>query len=741
MYLTSEDRAIGSVEGPAESSLLDVFDVIADRKWLVAAITVLGLLAALVYIALVPRVYEATALIQVSDGKPGGSSSSGSYMEAARLFEDHSPATAEVSMLRSGVVLGDVVDRLGLDVSAQPKYLPVIGEWLSQHPSVQSRLSAFGLGRYLHGRASIKVSKFVVPRDSEGRTFTVVLTTDGGYELRNPEGQSLLTGTIGHLADFRTASGGGELLIATAAGSPGAEFELERLPRASVIERLQRKLKVEEQGKDSGVVSIRLAGSDPEAVALTVNEVAHAYLRQNAARRTAEAQKALGFVESMLPGLRTKIEQAESRLTRFRNQYGAFDITAEGKLALDQSVQLQAKLLDLQTKRKDLGVNLFDNHPMMRALDAQIGRVTAELGSINGHIRRLPAMEQDVVGLARDLKVNSDLYLNLLNSAQQIRLARDGQIGNVRLVDAAWAPHEPVGAKPAALVVAGMSGGLVLGVLLALLRHGVRKGVEDPDWIDSRTDMTVVTTVPYSRAQKRLAKSRRRTKLTPAPVLAIREPDDPAVESLRSMRTALERKMPESGANIVVITGPTHGIGKSFAITNLATVLGATGRKVLLIDGDMRKGRLNETFQVAASPGLSELLAGKATLSDTMHREVAPNVDLITAGARTRTPSDLLSTRSTHTALTELAAAYRYVLIDTPPVLAASDAASIAQWAGAVFMVARAEVTSLRELHEAEKRLSQRGVVVDGVIYAGVDSSKRRNDIYSYGGYEYLIHH
>jgi tyrosine-protein kinase Etk/Wzc len=74
-------------------------------------------------------------------------------------------------------------------------------------------------------------------------------------------------------------------------------------------------------------------------------------------------------------------------------------------------------------------------------------------------------------------------------------------------------------------------------------------------------------------------------------------------------------------------------------------------------------------------------------------------------------------------------------------VLAASDAAILAQWAGAVFLIARADVTSLRELDESEKRLSQRGIAVDGVIYTGVDVSKRRNEIYSYGGYEYRITH
>jgi tyrosine-protein kinase Etk/Wzc len=739
MYMPAEAHRVDSQQPLTESSLLDVIDVLRDRKWLIATMTCVGLAAALVYIALAPATYEAATLIQVDESKAAGPTAASAYIDAATLFENHSPAVAEISVLRSGVILGEVIDRLGLDLSVRPKNLPVIGQWLARHSSTTWLPAMPGLRGYVRGSESIQVSRFVVPPDAEGKAFSVVLG-EGDYSLRDRDGAALLTGTIGQLGRFKTASGPGEILVAAASGAPGGEFKVERLPRASVIEKLQRDLKIEEQGRQSGMLRMRLAGNNPELVARTLNEIARSYVTHNIGRRTGEAEKALGFVENMLPDLRTQIAQAEGKLTRLRNQYGAFDITAEGRLALEQSVQMQNKLVDLQTKRKDLASNLFDDHPSIRGLDAQISSVRAELGTVNKHIKLLPSVEQDVIGLSRDLKVKSDLYVNLLNSAQQIRLAKDGRVGNVRVVDPAWASSEPVGATPPALLAAGTTGGLVLGVLLALLRNGVRRGVQDPDWIDSRTDMSVVTTVPFSKAQKRLAKPRRRKQVT-APLLAIRAPDDPAVESLRSMRTALQRKMPGARSNVVVITGPTHAVGKSFTSTNLAAVLGASGRRVLLIDADMRKGHLNETFQVAAVPGLSDVLVGKDGIGDAMHRQVVPNVDLITAGTRTSTPSDLLTGRSAEMLLSEVSRAYDYVLVDTPPVLAASDAATIAQWAGAVFLVARAEVTSLRELHEAEKRLWQRGIEVDGVVYGGIDASKRRNDIYSYGGYEYLIGH
>jgi tyrosine-protein kinase Etk/Wzc len=361
--------------------------------------------------------------------------------------------------------------------------------------------------------------------------------------------------------------------------------------------------------------------------------------------------------------------------------------------------------------------------------------VSAALGGVRQHVRVLPALEQDMLGLTRELKVNSELYASLLNSAQQIRLAKEGQVANVRVVDQAWASPEPAGPRPAALLAAGASGGAVLGILLALLRRGLRRGVQGPELIEDRTDLNVVVTIPHSRTQRVLANARR--KAGHAHVLAVRAPQDPAVESLRAVRAALQGKIPDGRSNVVLITGPTNGIGKSFTSTNLAAVLGAVGRRVLLIDADMRRGRLADCFCVAQSPGLSDILTGRKTVKEAMHRNVVPNVDLIASGSTSLAPADLLTGPAVEQLLRASAAEYDFVIVDTPPVLAASDAVILAEWAGAVFMIAREDVTSLRELHEAERRLTQRGTRVDGVIYTGVDTSKRRNGIYSYGAYEY----
>jgi tyrosine-protein kinase Etk/Wzc len=131
MHFSEQAARPAQAERQSESSLLDVVDVLGDSKWTIAAITCAGLAAALLYIAAVPPTYEASALIQVEEGKSAGTGLASAYTEAASLFENRSPAVAEISILRSGSVLSDVVSRLGLDISARPKYLPLVGNWLA----------------------------------------------------------------------------------------------------------------------------------------------------------------------------------------------------------------------------------------------------------------------------------------------------------------------------------------------------------------------------------------------------------------------------------------------------------------------------------------------------------------------------------------------------------------------------------------------------------------------------------
>lgn len=720
-----------------EINLLELLDVALDSRWLIVAVTVLALVVGGAYAFLSTPVYEANTLIQVEESKGGGAATS-ALGEAAGLFEIRSPATAEIEILRSRLVVGQAVKNLQLDLSVQPKYIPVIGNWLAQRATAPSTPGFLGMGGYVSGNESLKVGVFDVPRELEEKRFSVVITSTG-YDLLSPNGEILAKGSFGAAAEFVVDGHKGQILITDAVAKPGAQFYLTRFSRLVAIEQLQHSLAIDEQGRQSGVIRTSLSGTEPTKIARILNEIGTLYVRQNVERKSAEAEKTLSFLGTLLPELRTQVDEAATKFNQFRNRNSTFDLSTEAKLVLEQSVRLQTSLLELQQKRKDLEARFTAQHPSIQTIDAQIKSVNNELGALNGRVKVFPNVEQDLLRLTRDLKVNTELYASLLNSSQQLRLVKEGKVGNVRLVDVAAVPEIPI--KPQRLTVLALAGvlGLLAGLALAFLRNSLRPGIKDPADIEHRAGLHVFSTIPFSPMQ--VVQARNAKAKTPGThVLAVVAPQDPAVESLRSLRTALQFAMLDAPSNLVLITGSTPGIGKSFVSVNFAAVLGAANKKVLLIDADLRKGHLNQFFGLGRDKGLSEVISGSVKLEDALHRQVAPNVDFLTTGTIPPNPAELLMTGATQKLLQHVATQYDLIIIDTAPVLAASDTAILAPMVGAVFLVARAEVTSLGELQESVKRLSQSGAQAKGVIFNGLNITRRRYGYgmgYKYGGYRY----
>jgi tyrosine-protein kinase Etk/Wzc len=711
-----------------ETGLLKLLDVVLDNLWLIAVVTAAAIALGAAYMFVSTPIYEANNLIQVEESKPGNVA--GGLGDVSGLFEIHSPASAEIEILRSRLVVGQAVQNLQLDLNVTPKYVPMVGRWLARHATQVSDPGFLGMGGYISGNEALKVVSFDVPAALEGARFSVVLSTQG-YELLSPDGDVLGKGAVGQPLDYAVDGEQGRLLVASAAGKPGATFYLARSALLDETEELQRSLNIKEQGRQSGVIRASLQGSDPLRLARVLNEIGALYVRQNVERKSAEAEKSLDFLASFLPQLREQLEISETKFNQFRNQSGTFDLGTEAKAVLDQAVALQAGLLLLQQKRQELEARFTAQHPSVQAIDAQINSINANISALGGRVKSFPNVEQELLRLTRDVKVNSELYASLLISAQQLRLVKEGKVGNVRIVDVAAVPKKrvkPQGSMPLAAVL-----GLLAGLALAYMRSSLRSGIKDPADIEKRLGLNVFATVPHSDAQVARAKD---TKGRDTRVLAVSAPQDLAVESLRSLRTALQFAMLDSANNVVLITGPKPEVGKTFTSVNFTAVLGAVGKKVVLLDADLRKGHIHEYFGLERGHGLSEVVSGSVKLEDALHRQVAPNVDFLATGTLPPNPAELLATPAMQALLQQLASQYDLVIIDTPPVLAASDAAILAPLAGAVFLVARAEVTSLEELQESAKRLAQSGAQTRGVIFNDINLSKRR---YGYGlGYKYI---
>jgi tyrosine-protein kinase Etk/Wzc len=528
------------------------------------------------------------------------------------------------------------------------------------------------------------------------------------------------------------------LLVSALEAKPGAEFDLVRQSDLASVEALQANLKLTEKGRQSGVIEATMQSGDPKQLTTILNEIGRQYVHQNVERKAAEAEKMLAFLDVQMPQFKKQLDQSEAAYSRYRNEKGTISLDEEAKAVLQQQVDLQSKLMDAKLKRMDLVSRFTAAHPAVKTLDEQIASWNREIDRLNARVRTMPTVQENAVRLQRDVMVNNDAYQNLRNNAIQLQLMREGKVGNVRLIDDAAYPEAPVRPKKGAVVGIAAALGLLCGLGFAFTRNAFFRGIRSPQEVEAYTGLNVYSTIPLSPAQDSFAReaAARRPGLH---LLAHQAPSDAAVESLRSLRTALQFAMLDAQNNRVLVTGATPGVGKSFVSSNFAVILANAGKRVLLIDADMRKGHLNHFFGVPRERGLSDLIAGSITIAEAVRREPVPNLDLLTTGVLPPNPAELMMSGAFAQVLEQLSRDYDVVILDTPPVLVAADTVGIAPQAATVLLVARAGVTQLGELQESAKRLSHAGRTVSGVLFNAIDLSQRHYGSYGYkyGGYRY----
>jgi tyrosine-protein kinase Etk/Wzc len=723
------------LEGAEDVKLLEYWDIIVDNRWLIVVTTLIALAIGVGYAFLSQPIYESNLLIQVEES-PG--SAKNLFGDVAGFFDIKTPAAAEMEIIRSRMVIGKAVDQAKLYIDARPHYVPIIGNWLARHAHSLSNPGLLGFGGYVSGTESIAVSSFEVPFPLEESRFVLTAAGGGRFTLSHPQLTHEVAGSVGTTLVANTEAGPISLLVKELNAKPGAEFYLNRSSRLKTIEQLQDSLKLVEKGRQSGVIEASLLSKNPRQLSLILNQIGHEYVHQNIERKAAEAEKMLAFVDVQLPQFKKQLDQAEQAYSQYRNQKGTIALDEEAKAVLGQEVDLQSKLVDAQQKRLELVSRFTNQHPAVKTLDEQIVAWHRQIDELHARVRTMPTVQQDAIRLARDVSVSNDAYQSLRNNALQLQLMREGKVGNVRLIDEAAVPEEPVQPKRQLAMTAALVAGLMSGLLIAFARNAFFRAIRSPQEIEAQLGVSVYSTIPLSQSQTALAQ-KAAERQPGIHLLAAVVPDDPAVESLRSLRTALQFAMLETENNRVLITGATPGVGKSFVSANFAIILASAGKRVLLVDADLRKGHLNHYFGISRERGLSELVAGTVTVTQAIHKDVFPNLDLVTTGVLPPNPAELMMSAGLGHVLNQLSGLYDIVIMDTAPVLVAADAIGASGHAGTVLLVARAGQSQIGELHEAARRLAHAGRSVGGVLFNAMDFTRRHYGSYSYkyGGYKY----
>ncbi|KVN45946.1 polysaccharide biosynthesis tyrosine autokinase [Burkholderia ubonensis] len=700
-----------------------LIQVIFDDFWTLLGIAVTVVALAGLYCFIAKPVYQADVHVRV-EGNDNTSQALTQTQTGAVINSgpQQAPTDAEIEIIKSRGVVAPVVEQFKLNFSVMPKTIPVLGSLAARFATPGEPANAWlGLKSYAWGGEVADIDTVNVVPALEGKKLTLTAGPNGTYTLADANGGRILSGRVGEAEQ----GGGVTLMVSKLAARPGTQFTVVRYNDLDAIAGFQAGIQVTEQGKQTGVVQISLEGKDPEQTAAIANALAQSYLNQHVIAKQTEATKMLDFLKSEEPRLKSDLERAEAALTQYQRTSGSINAGDEAKVYLEGSVQYEQQIAAQRLQLASLAQRFTDSHPLVIAAKQQLGQLQAEKDKFANRFRSLPATEVKAVQLQRDAKVAEDIYVLLLNRVQELSVQKAGTGGNIHLIDSALRPGDPVKPKKVLILSAAVFLGLILGTGIVFLRRNLFQGIEDPDRVERMFNLPLYGLVPESAEQARLDAQAEKSGSRARAILASLRPKDPSVESLRSLRTAMQFALMDAKNRVIVLTGPTPGIGKSFLAVNLAVLLAHSGKRVLLVDADMRRGLLDRYFGLTPQPGLSELLSDQSPLEDAIRETQVQGLSFIGAGTRPPNPSELLMSARLPQYLEGLGKRYDVVLVDSPPVLAVTDATIFGRMAGSTFLVLRSGMHTEGEIGDAIKRLRTAGVDLQGGIFNGVPPKAR----------------
>jgi tyrosine-protein kinase Etk/Wzc len=726
-----------------------------DNKWLIITITFLVTCVGFAYAWLATPEYRADSLLQVEQQQQNLGS-----LEMAMLGAEQTASSTQSEILRSRMIMGQAAQQAGLDLVVQPRYFPVVGAALVRRGTERPGFARGGPNAWAGD--SIAVETFRVGEQYLNRPFTLTVTGSYSYQLTDEEGRVIGKGQVGELLQSDTPYV--ELLVINIDAPANVEFNITKRSDTGMIRYLQSRFQVAERGRDTGILELSLTGSNPQEIQASLNAIAEVYLVQNINRQAAEAESRLQFLEEQTPQVQQSLNAAENQLNDYRATQDSVDLSFETQSMLTRMVELEAELNQLQFQETELAQRFTPSHPTYRSLLEKREQLRAERNRLERQVDMLPETQRQVLRLNRDVEVSQQIYMQMLNATQELRIARAGTVGNVRILDRALVGNSPIAPRTNLIVVISVMAGVMLGLMVVLIRHMLHQGITSVDQLQA-LGLQVYATIPLSERQlklfdrfkdskrhhrlnKTLGKilgdklgrktvNKRRRGQQENGVLALLDPTDLAIEALRSLRTSLHFAMLEADNNRLMLTGPSPAVGKSFISTNLAAICAQGGQRVLLIDADLRKGHIHKSFDDNNQGGLSDYLVGSAALEVVLRQTEQQGLDYVPRGTAPPNPSELLMTQRFRDFLDIASERYDLVIIDTPPALAVTDAAIVGKQAGTSLMITRFRENAPREIERAIQQMESAGVPVKGSILNAIERSASAYYGYTYGYYNY----
>lgn len=482
--------------------------------------------------------------------------------------------------------------------------------------------------------------------------------------------------------------------------------------------------------RSTKLVDIRVTGTKPELIARIANGVVDAYAKINLERRRELTTGGAEWLREEVDKMETRMKDAQLKLQDFREQHGTLDLGEDRQSNTLQRIQaLNVSLNKTREQRIEAQIKYREKHPSLQELLNKEKELQLALFDAEQQALELSRLSIQFNTLVREAKTSESIYNILLTRLKELSVQEGVQSNNVQVVDYALVPRRPIGPDRTRDTAMPAVFGLLLGCGIALLRELLTKTVR------TRQDFELLLEIPFLGHIPQFALPRGRGKTAR---FLIKDPHSPAIENIRSIRTTLEFILPSSPSHVMLITSALPEEGKSTISSNLAVALTELGRKVLLLDADMRRPSLHKYLNLNLEPGLSTYLREESDWPELL--QPVPGIEglsVISAGMTPEQPTDALSSPRMQAMLQVCREQYQYILIDSPPMLVAADSAVLATVADGVIYVVRANRTHSEAVLTGKQRLIDVGAKLIGGVLNGARLELERGYRYYYSNRYY----
>lgn len=714
-----------------EIDLNFIVSLLKAHKLFIFIVVLLALLIGGLVAASQPTLYESTALIRVSGDSNNASNLSALLNGPTSLgvgTTAASPAEVEISLIESNYILGPVVEYLGMNIIARPVYFPILGKLNVQifHKNSQPH---------------IQIALLVMPKTLEGTRFQLIADKRADhYHLYGPNNEAILQGIVGKKAYSTNKHFPVTITVTNLAAAPNTQFLIQKKPFRDATGTLITHLEIKEKGVKTGILQLSYQSENPENSQKILNAILMLAVEKSITEKVEETTKTLNFLKEKIPQVTEGLEASEARLNTYRSKTGAIDSKLEVQILLAEMIELQKNIDQINLKKLEMSKNFTEKHPFSLAINQKQQQLEEKLEKIKAQLKEIPLSAQQTVDFERDIKVNGEIYAGFIKETQQMEILKGSTVSSVKILDDASYPVLPLPSKTVIILLISITLGTFIAIFILLLRH-MLSTMLDPIALEKYFGVSVLGIVPFSPAQKKLFKAMKENNARKENyLLCLDAPKDISIEALRSLRTALKLITLSKADNIkkiIALSGCSPSIGKSFVSSNLASLLSDLGERILIIDADMRKGYLHKIFSCRQPSGLSEYLSGNASL-DEITQKVLPHVDFISSGAYPSNPAELLMHHRLQVLLDAASDKYDLIIIDTPPILAVTDASLLLKYAHIRLLIVGLGKDHLKEIEHAKGTLEKSGIALDGIICNSMNNNEQKAGGYGYNyNYQY----